>query len=172
MASSEGGGASFVSAPPLPLDLLHRIGRAVEHEPTSLPRRLAAFLLPAPPAKRAAAVAAWVAAAALVTPHNISVIDIYGWAVKRCGPPETWGYGCDIVPQPNCKIPQPGQTCPEGQCHDKQAYCNSTDHNCYNMTNCDACQVHPSSRPGPTGFMSGGDYFSIPVAEAVKQALA
>ncbi len=112
------------------------------------------------------------AAAALVTPHNISVIDIYGWAVKRCGPPETWGYGCDIVPQPNCNIPQPGQTCPEGQCHDKQAYCNSTDHNCYNMTNCDACQVHPSSRPGPTGFMSGGDYFSIPVAEAVKQALA
>ena len=66
-ASSEGGGVSFVSAPPLPLDLLHRIGRAVEHEPTSLPRRLAAFLLPAPPAKRAAAMAAWVAAAALVT---------------------------------------------------------------------------------------------------------
>ena len=111
------------------------------------------------------------AAAELLAPYNISVVDIYAWAVKRCGDPRTWGYSCDIVPQPNCTSPQPGQTCPRGACHDKQAYCNTTDHNCYNGTNCGACQVHPSSRAGPTGFMSGSDYFSIPVSEAVKKAL-
>ena len=112
------------------------------------------------------------AAAALVTPHNISVIDIYGWSVKRCGDPRRWGYHCDIIPQPSCTLPQAGQTCPKGVCHDKRAFCNVTDHNCYNTTNCGACQVHPSSRVGPDGFMTGSDYLSIPVAQAVIKALS
>jgi hypothetical protein len=112
------------------------------------------------------------AAAALVTPHNVSIIDMYGWTIKRCGDPRTWGYRCDIVPQPNCTSPQPGQTCPQGVCHDQTAFCNLTDHNCYNTTNCDACQVHPSTRAGSDGFMSGSDYFSIPVSRAVMKALA
>ena len=110
------------------------------------------------------------AAAMLVSPYNISIIDIFAWTVKRCGQPSDWGYGCDIIPQPNCTSPQAGQACPKGVCHDKRAYCNHTDQNCYNTTNCDACQVHPSTRAGPSGFMSGADWLSIPVTNAVKKA--
>lgn len=109
------------------------------------------------------------AAAKLLRTYNVSIIDIYGWAVRRCGDPRGWNYGCDIIPQPNCTSPQ-GE-CRDGVCHDKQAYCNLTDHSCYNGTNCGACQVHPSSKSGPSGFMSGSDYLSIPVTLAVKSAV-
>lgn len=42
-----------------------------------------------------------------------------------------------------------------------------------NCTNCDACQVHPTRFPvDPATFMSGADYFSIPIVKAVKAAVA
>ena len=71
--------------------------------------------------------------------HDVRVWG--GWVCRR-----SWGYGCDIVPQPNCTSPQRGQTCPKGVCHDKKAYCNSTDHMCYNTTNCDACQARSTQQ--------------------------
>ena len=71
--------------------------------------------------------------------HDVRVWG--GWVCRR-----SWDYGCDIVPQPNCTSPQRGQTCPKGVCHDKKAYCNSTDHMCYNTTNCDACQARSTQQ--------------------------
>mmetsp|Transcript_10420 Transcript_10420/g.31358 ORF Transcript_10420/g.31358 Transcript_10420/m.31358 type:complete len:280 (+) Transcript_10420:71-910(+) len=108
------------------------------------------------------------AAEALLTPMGVGLIDLYSWAVKRCGDPATWGYSCDIIPQPNCSTPC--GTCSASQpCHDNKATC--VGGQCINCTNCDACQVHPSNQP-TADFMSGADYLSIPVTAQVKAAMA
>ena len=54
------------AAPVLPPDLIDRVQRSVVHEATPWSRRVATFWLPAPPVKRAVAVAVWAAAAPLV----------------------------------------------------------------------------------------------------------
>jgi hypothetical protein len=109
------------------------------------------------------------AAKAMLAPMKpvVPIVDIYGWSVARCGSPYTWGYDCDIIPQLNCT--SSCGTCPDGTCHDKKATCVSGQ--CTNCTNCDACQVHPTRFPGKgSSFMSGADYFSIPITAAVKRA--
>lgn len=109
------------------------------------------------------------AAAAMLAPLEVEVIDIYGWSVARCGDPATWGYGCDIIPQINCSS-SCGTCSATQQCHDKKASC--VGGQCRKCTNCDACQVHPTRFPvDPSKFMSGSDYFSIPIVARIKSAL-
>lgn len=97
----------------------------------------------------------------------VPIIDLYGWATKRCGDPRDWHYNCDIIPQWNCSSTGCGQCADGRHCLDPAARC--VNGQCVDCRNCKLCQLHPSRWPTPT-FMSGADYLSIPIVAAVKSA--